>query len=441
MSTVSSERDADAASSLAALGETLRSDATVMLADRGCPACRHADHAESGFLRWFAMETHTERAMLDRLRESLGMCPAHTRRLLEVEGAATVLIPVYRHVLPGALRRLEPHSADPIAPCHVCLVRDSAAVRAVEVVGAGTVGEGLESQFVHAGGFCVPHLLVGVGELSEAALTVALDTARARLKVDAPREVISLLAGLDTDAAARWRLRGSLPDAGKPSATTSVRERWAARLAVDACPICLAEAQTERSYLDWLTTDTSDARPQSDSCRLCPAHLHDVDLLNPRVAEWVAEHMRGEFLIALERMLEPTPSSNHSRWRRARPEPSRPIPPALQRHCSACRAAEVVAARELELLLTLLDEPVMSSRYRNSHGLCLRHVLSLPESAPPDLRAAARTRLAVLQWEVNEASRKRAWGQRHEPQGSEHSAWQRAAAQLDGRVYGGGPPR
>jgi hypothetical protein len=76
--------------------------------------------------------------------------------------------------------------------------------------------------------------------------------------------------------------------------------------------------------------------------------------------------------------------------------------------------------------------------------MCLRHVMALRSGhrrgADAADRAAAATRTAALLEELEEAFRKRAWAYRDEPRVSEMTAWQRAAALIDGRVYGGGAP-
>ena len=42
--------------------------------------------------------------------------------------------------------------------------------------------------------------------------------------------------------------------------------------------------------------------------------------------------------------------------------------------------------------------------------------------------------------ELEDAFRKRMWEGRHDAQGQEMTAWRRAVALIDGRVYGGGIP-
>jgi hypothetical protein len=75
--------------------------------------------------------------------------------------------------------------------------------------------------------------------------------------------------------------------------------------------------------------------------------------------------------------------------------------------------------------------------------LCVRHVLAVraAERGPGRLAAELAGRQAgVLLAELAEAFRKSTWQFRAESQGPEAAAWLRAAAFLDGSVYGGCPP-
>jgi hypothetical protein len=62
-----------------------------------------------------------------------------------------------------------------------------------------------------------------------------------------------------------------------------------------------------------------------------------------------------------------------------------------------------------------------------------------PRNADATVRLAAR-RAEILIAELEEAFRKRSWPNRHEARGPEMTAWRRAAALIDGSVFGGGPP-
>lgn len=105
--------------------------------------------------------------------------------------------------------------------------------------------------------------------------------------------------------------------------------------------------------------------------------------------------------------------------------------------CPACRALASTEQRQLELLLRGLQDTPTAAAYETSHGVCFRHALALNPSSPL-LRNVVSARLALLGWELDEASRKRSWSLRHEPTGPETSAWFRTPAAIDGRSYLGG---
>ena len=75
---------------------------------------------------------------------------------------------------------------------------------------------------------------------------------------------------------------------------------------------------------------------------------------------------------------------------------------------------------------------------------CVRHVLALQAADPAAGRlaaAAAGRRAGALIDELTEAFQQGTWAFRHERRGPEMTAWRRAAAFLDGGVFGGSPPR
>jgi hypothetical protein len=80
---------------------TLYSAADLLTAP-GCPVCRYATEASDRYLHWFALEGHAQSATITRLCASLGMCAAHTRRLIRQPGAAVRLTAVYRYVVTAA---------------------------------------------------------------------------------------------------------------------------------------------------------------------------------------------------------------------------------------------------------------------------------------------------------------------------------------------------
>jgi hypothetical protein len=101
------------------MSDALRSEVEVLLSEDGCPACRFVAQAEDRFFRWFAIESHAAPETIERLRAALGMCPAHTRRLLGGELEPATLTSVYREVAKTAVDRVA--AADPPAACPACV--------------------------------------------------------------------------------------------------------------------------------------------------------------------------------------------------------------------------------------------------------------------------------------------------------------------------------
>ncbi len=57
--------------------------AADLLTAPGCPVCRYADEAGGRYLAWFALDAHADAVIITRLCKSLGMCPRHTRGLID----------------------------------------------------------------------------------------------------------------------------------------------------------------------------------------------------------------------------------------------------------------------------------------------------------------------------------------------------------------------
>jgi hypothetical protein len=72
------------------------------LVDRDCPICRFVEEAERGFFKWFGIESYGEIAVQAQLRAAMGMCPAHSRRLIDEVGGGNVTDAVAGQALDGA---------------------------------------------------------------------------------------------------------------------------------------------------------------------------------------------------------------------------------------------------------------------------------------------------------------------------------------------------
>lgn len=462
-------------------GAALR-DALVRLKEPGCPACRSWDEAEDRFFAWFIIENYNEPDMVERLSASVGMCPAHTRRFLKVAPVWSAPNFVYGHVVRSVRARLDQRLRP--ETCPVCARCDSTAIDSIDPLvrnlGNRDVGEAYE----RSGGLCVEHLLLALRRV-EPATAVFMARVGARAMGSGGLGLVSGAASADRDAETRFALRSLLPtetgDADDEGTTLGLL--WE-RLRIPACPVCLAVGQAARRYFAWLSEQAPrNGRPPGPAPPLCPTHLSDLRRIDPRAAAWIAKRLASEWSGALEgfsdrlervrtgsfparvksfctarRHAEPegadadpelTPSGTSARGRtssvgskRARliHEKVLSLLENARVPCSACRALAVTEARQISLLVAALEDRPTARRYERSHGLCLRHVLSVVQrDSAPIVEEVIAARLALVGWELEEAARKRDWPFRHEFAGPEGTAWLRAPALLDGRVFEGGP--
>ncbi|HEY7016077.1 MAG TPA: hypothetical protein VH480_25135 [Streptosporangiaceae bacterium] len=368
-----------------------------LLRGTGCPVCRYVSEADDRFSGWFAVESHADPGMITRLGRSLGTCPVHTRGLLRQPGAGTRMTAVCRYLLRAALEYLTAGTS-PQAPCPACAHGAEATLRAVDTL----VTAGQHGDLREGAGLCLPHLRTALSR-SGRRLGSRLARHEAGRLAGAGPDLAVLAGDGDADADLRARLRAALPAA--PAA--------AGPEGGGVCPVCLTAAQAERGAL-----------AQAGGTGWCPAHLHDACSGPRRPAAALLAREAGQAAAWLAGRTAPaSPRTVLRRFTGRAGAAGGPGCPA----CAAARAAGAQAA-------AALPDPGLPQ-------VCLRHVLSL---SPQDPRRAAAARMAARRTEsvlreLDEAFGKRAWDRRHEPRGAEMTAWRRAAALIDGRVYGGGP--
>jgi hypothetical protein len=449
----------------------------------GCPACRRAEHAAERYVFGFVYEHYTDWQTLEELRASLGFCEAHTRALLRRHEAQWVMRVVYEAVVPAAIEQLaSARPGDHRRPCPMCESVRGAEQSLIAAVAAALSQPAVPATYGDSAGFCLPHLLhalEGSGP-EETAVLVQVFRTGLRQAVE-PEALIAHLAGKDCDAPARREMRAclgerNLGDTG--GLHQPVMEALRRRLTIETCPSCLAGGLGERRYLSWLSSETR-SNPTglaTEGVWLCPRHLHDLAGEDAEGAAWLATHERwrleGELGRLCDRLTALAQGSLSARLQAARVAlrpneaqraslPTRAgralgallrrrraamqealTPFVRSRNCDACRAVGVAEERETALLLAALSDRPTAEIYEGAHGLCARHVLALGRlnGGGTPLRVL-RARLAVLAWELEEAGRRASWSVRHERNGDELTAWKRAPAQLDGRVFLGAPAR
>lgn len=448
------------------------------LGEGRCPSCGAREEAEDLFFTWFLAETYQFPETLDPLSRSHGFCPAHTRAFVKGGVPSTVAF-VYRRLAAAALstveaaeRRVE-RAGDvrgatrlllPHEPCLACVrVGDHVAY------GQRLLGEALRSPRLRARvppepALCLPHLRALAPGLDREGLRLIAAGLRKRLAAPDPGEVL------------RWTWGEPPPPAGRASAEApglrgpSTVDALAEHLRSPGCPVCRAETAATTQSLRWLAREEG-ANPLEGgrmAFQLCPEHGWAF----AQGEEGGAELGRGigpfqsDRLAQLERALAAVPTGVRNRWRHLEFALHDRTPPRGERlraaleealrpqargvrdrarralrpePCPACGAAATARERTAALIAASIGHPVVRTAYEEGDGLCLRHLPSaLAQSRPEDalvLIRAARVRLAVLGWELEEFLRKQSWGARFEGAGPEGGAWHRAAEFLSG----GGP--
>ena len=402
--------------------------AAELLTRPGCPVCRYAAEASDRYLAWFALEAHADPVTVTRWCASLGACARHTRRLMGQSGAAARLTAGYRYVLQAAQERLAGRGTR-LAACPACEHDEASARRVLEILLDGISETGIQGRYLEVGGLCVPHMRAACRVRSHrhaaAWVVQSMDASTAD-----HRPSLDLLAGgPDYDADERARLRAALPPGG--------------RLPAGACLVCLTAARAELAGLartagissDRLAEAAARDAPRQGLC-LCAGHLRDAALVGDghvaALLAWQAE-VQAAGLAWLVRPPVLRRGGNSCggvrRWHSTAPSDE----------CPVCLGRKRAAWQELQRCRAVPQAPARGG----AQMLCVRHVLALRAADPVAGRAAAAIavkRAGTLTGELAEAFRKGTWAFRRESRGTEANAWRRAAAFLDGGVFGGGPP-
>ncbi len=128
-----------------------------LLAERGCPACTHVTESERSFFSWFEIESFNSAEMRTRVRSAMGMCTAHSRRLVDEIGEGHIMTTVMREAVAGARECL----AGDLAPgrCPACEAGTLATERALHLLLDGLLDPANARLYAEHTGLCLPHLL------------------------------------------------------------------------------------------------------------------------------------------------------------------------------------------------------------------------------------------------------------------------------------------
>lgn len=257
-------------------------------------------------------------------------------------------------------------------------------------------------------------------------------------------------------------------------------EQTLVALAEPGCPICAACKRGLQDYVCWLAqemeTKASPSAHWDPAWQVCSAHFWELCAAgHERAAALVAERVRQDWISKLDTLaagMAKRPSDRlvdrlaavsaawsrqlgtgdgglrgriHRLRRLAAEEMESPerkldllrVPQFRESPCQACFHIRETTRRTIDLILRVVEDPSGRLAYHQGWGLCLRHCITAAGLAEEpfvlsELLKAQVTRLRLLEWELEEASRKMNWSVRYEPGGPEEGAWRRAAYQFYG---------
>lgn len=429
-------------------------DALHLLSPGGCALCAAARDGVEAWARAFVNEARSDLDAMDGVRDALGFCPVHTRRMLADPAASWVLPAVAAEVVDEGRERLGGGLAGRrpggVAVCPACVRAARSAAGAAGTLAATLPDERVRTAFGATGGVCAPHLADLAGEAgprrgpvrdaAAAPLLAALEATGA--DGDDLAAAVRAVAGDDPDAARRAALAPVLAGlaAQDDAAAADGGGRALALLWLDraTCPPCTAAAVTGWRYVAWLV-GSADAPgrgdpPSRQDVVLCEVHLTDAALLGgPRLAPVVVEAAAAA-RTAVTTALAPAARRPGGLRRAERP--------AQGLGCRACAAAATAESRAWDLLVAVAADADLAAAARSSHGLCLRHGLRTAAGHGAAGRLFGEVldgRLAMLGWDLREGIRLGRWDTRFTPAGASTTAWRRATTLLDGRIDLGTP--
>jgi len=195
-----SDRDATNQVAVAAVPGRVLSEFEHLLRDGGCPVCAHLAIAERRFFAWFANENHSSATVHAQLRASMGMCPPHSRSLVDQIGAGPIMTIVAREALTGALERIRGESRAGSCPACTSYAASSEYVNHLIIDALHRAGEArLYRQHV---GVCLPHLLQLVPIADSSTANLVVERLAESLADSNQTAFVEVLAGADDDAAA-----------------------------------------------------------------------------------------------------------------------------------------------------------------------------------------------------------------------------------------------
>jgi hypothetical protein len=455
----------------------LEPDILRQLQEPDCPICNSVKRHDRQFLFWFFNEMYHNVQVLIRFGSGLGFCRWHAQRLMATEGSRSQLGFIHLFVVPRLRRALQdrvennPYHAP--APCLACQSRDESMQRAAFFLSRVFRRTDHATLYGNPARLCFPHLRWILTSASGQVFEELLDRHMAWLESGWG----ALTAGGSRNQAARIEIRdalllavgedqqlASLPDFVDAAnrSSTAIPQDPVLRLTADLsnnqnCAVC---RELARAWVEWMGAVDDAARagsPVADLVPICNEHAWSAfrdgsDALAFVVAKQSltvalsplqnaiahlrhpAASRRKRFGLALDRARD----TSAERLRTARSVL------AFQECCPVCTRLHEAEDRTLQLLFSLLAKAHHRTAFERGYGLCLKHVSRAMQLRPDAAVREFLTRMALadlslLEWELEEHSRKAAWSARAERRAAEAEAPLKALQRFSGLMRVRGP--
>jgi hypothetical protein len=372
------------------------------------------------------------------------VCAPHVLQLLADPGVLEFLTPLFARQIAAAAEWLRRGQPPQQRDCVICVRVHQAEQSVIARIVTQMTRHSVDGRDLADVVLCREHALAVTQSATRgirspaagrAGALIVTETLRDRLQAATkhptmPRSV-AMISRADKDAPRRAAWASTVEAVAKCqrlAADAGVIERLHALLDAQSCPLCASAAAASCDYVGWLTQRPPDG--QESDLLLCPRHLHDAAAVEGTGAWVVRENARfwdrriGAFLRAVK-------GQPNGRVALRRAVVALAAPPG----CGACRAEADAVRRAWALLRAGLADRWTRELLDASHGVCLIHGAHLPSGDP--LGALLRARVALAEWELDEAVRHSGPAARHEYRGTEMSAWLRAPTLLDGAIYCG----
>ena len=447
------------------------------LRKEGCPICHTVSGSEREYFFRFFYESYREAEVLKELSCSLGFCRSHAYYLTGRGNGRSQLATVHKSLAHRLRTSLLGYpsgkswkdglggSRESSGRCPACRARDEAVERAAFFLTKLIEDQRTADHYAEPGLLCLPHLRLIAPRLDnvtlERLLTIHEAAMASTLSALGKVDVVELLNSKSVFASAlhlavghNRGLGGFAPLVGgeQISPPGDPVERLVRNMSrTDACPICLEVGRAWLDWIAWLNMAAQRSENIDDVLPRCPDHVWAVlPFARLSLARWVAEKalevalIRVRFVIKKFQEKPPPPDFKHpiqalmttvrggkSFIRVGRDTLARDF------HCPVCNLLNTLRDRTLLLLVRLLEQNHQRARFEAGYGLCLKHfsrafAFELDSSVGEFLCQVQAAKLGVLEWELEEYSRKSAWQARPEPKGAEFHAYLRALRRFSG---------